>query len=72
METWEELRTSWVNGNKGHVTSEIAGMSTREIINVIYEAMCCIHNSIPVGTPISGDLQDLSEIMAHFKAYGTK
>lgn len=67
MNTWEEIRTSWVNGNITDAKEALYQQSKMRILRIVSEALDAVHESIPNGMVTSGDLTDLREIL---RSYG--
>lgn len=59
---WQDLRASWVNGNRTAVLGTFRKMRKPAVWLTLNQALNDIAYSIPRGTPLSGDLQDLLEI----------
>lgn len=66
---WETIRANWVNGNCHDTKNKFYQLSKIKMLKVILEALNNMNESIPAGTPISGDLLDLRDIIRSMTQY---
>lgn len=68
MNTWNDIRSNWVNGNRSAVKNALAIMNKAHFCDIVLEALCDGYNAIDLKSQtMDGTLVDLIEILKSYR-----